>query len=284
MKKIKKLFQFFGIVLVAIVVIFIIPDIINDDLYGRLIETKDYYDKEQNDSLPTVTIVLKEYIEEKNSIESSVIINYYQSYTFSYYNKKKLKFKTSLTDRFNYDPMIRNFTAIDSINRYNSGYLYSSFESENFLIPASTSLYGFPNDEIIIYPNITLEVNENSSHFKFKIQKRISGRILEFTDGNSKMIKLSRTLTEKMLVYISSAIFLILTFIITYSLIRRKKRLNSVEELIMVAGYLLAIAGFREILGISRQFGTSSLEIIVILVPLIVLTIGIGYSYFKGRD
>ena len=87
-----------------------------------------------------------------------------------------------------------------------------------------------------------------------------------------------------MLVYISSAIFLILTFIITYSLIRRKKRLNSVEELIMVAGYLLAIAGFREILGISRQFGTSSLEIIVILVPLIVLTIGIGYSYFKGRD
>lgn len=286
MKKIRTLLKLSGVLTVLILIIFFTFNVINDDLYGRLIETKSYNKEYYNDSLPTITLVLKEYVEEKNSIESSLIINYNQSITFRYYNEQKLEFEIFLTDRFNYNQigLIKKFIATDSINSDNSGYLFSGFESDNFLLPVTPSTYGYPIDDLNLFPYITLDVNKRPSKFLLKVQKRISGRILDFTEGNDKMINLSRTLTEKILVYTSSIIFLILTFVITFSLIKRKKSLTSIEELIMVAGYILAIAGFREILGISREFGTSLLEVIVILIPLVAITIGLSYSYLKKED
>lgn len=94
---------------------------------------------------------------------------------------------------------------------------------------------------------------------------------------------LTRTSTEKYLIMLSSLIFLLLTLNITYGLARTKKGLNAVEELIAVAGYILATEGFKEILGISRNNRTNALEIFVILIPLLSIFSGLIYSLYKAE-
>jgi hypothetical protein len=188
-------------------------------------------------------------------------------------------------DGYAYSPtgITNTFYFTDSIKRNTYGYLYSGLETERFLIPIAPSLNGFPFDDIQIRPMIDLYVNGVYSKLNFAIQKRIPGRIFSFSKNDKEVVSLTRTSTEKYLVMIGSVIFLLLTVILTYGLVTAKKGLSTVEELIAVAGYILATAGFKEIVGISRNNGTSALEIVVILIPLLSLFLGLIYSLYKAK-
>ncbi|WP_055437643.1 hypothetical protein [Lacinutrix algicola] len=159
----------------------------------------------------------------------------------------------------------------------------SGFESNTFTIPVAPTINGFPFDDFQIRHNISLFINNKYSEFNLKVQKRIPGRLLTFEKGNKRNIILTRSTTEKATIVISSIIFLFLTSLLLYGFIKTPNGFNTVEELISIAGYLIAIAGFREIIGVSRINGTGTLEIIVILIPLILLFIGMIYSFNKGR-
>jgi hypothetical protein len=78
-------------------------------------------------------------------------------------------------------------------------------------------------------------------------------------------------------------IFLLLTGTLTYGIVTSQKGLNTVEELIAVAGYIIATAGFKEILGMNRDNGTSALEILVILIPLLSVSAGLLYSVYRSK-
>ena len=262
--------------------------ILNSDLYGRLTETISFgtnnTPENQSDSFPTLTLIIHKHLSDENSIEASLILNYQRQNVFSNYKSEKLDFAVRIVDGYNYNPSGFNklFAFSDSANRNTHGYFFSGYETDRFLLPIAPSLNGFPFDNIKIKPLVDLYVNEKYSYFNFKVQKRLPGRILSFDKRDKEVIILTRTPTEKYLVIISSTLFLLLTIILTYSLFKHKTGLNTVEELIAVAGYILATAGFRDIIGINRNYGTSALEIIVILIPLLSVTIGLIFSFWRG--
>lgn len=264
-------------------------NVLNSDLYGRLIETEPFHlgntEKEQIKSLPTITLVLHKYFGEENSIEASLAINYDRQDVFQRFKTDTLQLMIRLIDGNAYTPIgvANSFNFTDSIKRNTYGYLFSGFETDRFFIPIAPSLKGFPFDDIKIRPMIDLYVNGMYSKLNFAIQKRIPGRILSVSEKDKEVVLLTRTSTEKYLVMISSVIFLLLTLILTYGLVTTKKGLNTVEELVAVAGYILATAGFKEIVGISRSNGTSALEIVVILIPLLSVFLGLIYSLYKAK-
>lgn len=285
-------FKYLSFIILASVLTFfglyISVDVLNSDLYGRLIETEPFHTynstKKQSDSLPTVTLIMHKYLSEENSIEASLIINYNRQNIFKTFQKDKLEFTLIVSDGYSYNPIGSNkyFTIIDSSNLKTFGYGYFSKETERFILPIAPSLNGFPFDNILVRPLLDLYVNEQYSTFNFVVQKRPLGRVLSFNDKDKEVIQLTRTSIEKYLVVISSILFLLLTTILTYSLFNHKSGLNTVEELLAVAGYILATAGFREIVGITRSNGTSALEILVILIPLLSVSSGLIFSFIKG--
>ncbi len=281
------------IIMITIVIIFIIGSILfvatmNSDLYGRLIETKkiQFFNsgKEQSDILPEVTLILHKYVREENSIEASMILRYDERKMFQDLKTDTLQFVVRYDEGSGILPFgLNKFYHTDKFNGENYGAVNSVFETNRFLIPTLPSMYGFPFDDIQIIPIIFLYVNGRNSKLNTVIQKNIPGRTIEFSENNKKVIFLTRLPAEKYLVMISSVVFLLLTILLTYSLFTTKEELKTVEELIAVAGYILATAGFKEIVGIDRSNGTSALEILVILIPLLLVFSGLIYSFYKAK-
>lgn len=265
---------------------FIGVNVFNSDLYGRLIETTELKQNngyKSNEELPTVTLILHKYLNDENAIEASIVISTYRLSILDNSHSRR-SIICNFTDGYNYDPngLINQLVLLDSAKRETFGNGYYGIQSNRFLIPVAPSLNGFPLDDLSILPMLTLYIDSAYSNFNFNIQKRIPGRLILKNEKEVEIV-LTRTPTEKYFVLISSAIFLLLTFLLTYSLIKDPKGLNTIEELIAVAGYLIAIAGFRELIGISRINGSGTLEIVVILFPLLCIFGGIIYSFFKNK-
>jgi hypothetical protein len=289
MRRLKYIFFPVFILTIVILGVAISVNVLNSDLYGRLTETAPFRlinsETEQSKNLPTVTLILHKYVGEENAIEASIAINYDRQNVFENFKTDNLEFMIRLIDGYAYTPigLDGTFNFTDNLKRNTYGNFYSGFESDRFLIPIAPSLNGFPFDDIQIRPLIDLYVNGIYSKLNFSIQKRIPGRILSFSEKDKEIVQLTRTSTEKYLVMISSIIFLLLTLILTYGLVTIKKGLNTIEELIAVAGYILATAGFKDIVGISRSNGTSALEIAVILIPLLSVFCGLIYSLYIAK-
>ena len=105
---------------------------------------------------------------------------------------------------------------------------------------------------------------------------------MHLSNRNIADISLTRSPTEKALVVSTSLVFLFLSAVLAYSLFSNPG-LKTIDELLGVGGYLVAAAGFREVLGISRAAGTSALEIGVIGLPVLVLSLGVAVSIVRGR-
>lgn len=285
-----------GIVAVLIISFFlfiglfqIMINVLNADLYGRLNKTIKHeipVSKIENEKYcPTVTLILHKHIVEDNSIEVSIVFNYERNKYFQTLNANYLEFEILLNDGYGYFPSGLNYGVVffDSINRNTYGYTYSGFESERFSIPSAPSLSGYPFDNIQIRPQLQLFVNGEKCSLNFEVQKRISGRLIAFSAEDKDVIILTRTPTEKYFVLISSMIFMLLMLLLTYNLIVYKNRLNTIEELIAVAGFVIASAGFRDLIGFNRQNGTSALEVFVILIPIMSFFLGAIYLLIRGK-
>jgi len=287
MKFTKLLLYIISVILLTSAIMFISINVLNADLYGRLIETSSFNDKKLNDSLNEikVTLILHKHLVEENAIQASFVVNYERQNLFKKFNADNLEIVTIFTDDYLYSPLGLKKTLIikDSIKKINYGHFYDAFESERFQIPVSPSLNGYPFDNIIMKPFFDIHINGVYSEFKLDVQKRISGRILSKWEKDNKTIELKRTSTEIYLVTIISIIFILLIIILTYSLVNKENKLNNVEELITVASFLIAIVGMRELLGITRVNGTSTLEILVILIPIICIFFGIIFSIIKQK-
>ena len=282
----KTKFFILAIIITIFIVIgtFLIVNILNADFYGRLIETDRLIGYPANDNkLPTVTLIMHKYLADENSIETSIAVSIDRSTILEQYNNKPITIKCLINDGYNYDPygVTKALVIKDSIGRDALGYIYYGSKSDRFEFPVAPSLNGFPYDNIRIKPMVSLYINNENSNFNFYVQKRISGRLLAKYNKDPGIIELTRTSTEKYLVMISSSIFILLSSIVVYQLIKTQKKIKSIDGLIAVAGFILAISGFRDLIGLTRTSGTSALEILVIIIPLISIFSGLTYSYFK---
>lgn len=259
--------------------------IVNDDLYGRLIQTENISSVIDDDQ-PTITLIIKKYLVDENSVEATLAVTYNHDTLFKKNKSDSIDLVATYSDSYNYNPsgIIFKTKFKEYSNKQVYGYINSGFESNTFSIPVAPSINGFPFDDFQIRHNVSLYINDKHSDFNLKVQKRIPGRLLSFEKKNKRNIILTRSMTEKSIIIISSIIFLFLTSLLVYGFIKMPNGFNTIEELLSIAGYIISIVGFREIIGVSRINGTGTLEIIVILIPLILLFTGMIYSYKKGRE
>ena len=272
--------------LILVVVPLIDMEISNESYFGRKTEIKKvnhpYPPFEKNRDYPTVRLILHKLLIEENAIEASLIV---------YGNRDLLK--------TNFHVILRNdgsdrslgiqyeISNKDSMQFNIDGIWTKSFKSDRFIIPTFHSISGFPYDKIMFIPMVSFHTglpNGSVSEFNFEVQKSISGRVIEInsTKGAYSWIELERTRVEKIFVIVSSLIFLLISSLIGYGLITAKMGISNLEELFMVAGYLIATVGFRELIGLSRISGISALEIVVIGFPLLLIFIAIVFSFIKG--
>ena len=92
---------FFGLMVILI-------NVLNSDFYGRLTETRSFelYNSEKGEvrKLPKITLILHKYIEEENSIEASLVLNYQKSEMFQRFKADSLEFVVQLIDGYSYSP------------------------------------------------------------------------------------------------------------------------------------------------------------------------------------
>jgi hypothetical protein len=271
------------LILVLIAIPYIDMVLTNGNLYGRMIETKHAnhlgMPNKHSGKLPTLRLILHKILPEENGIEASLMV----------YGDKNLfndKFHATLRTGYNNQPFAINYvvSSKDSMAFNEIGLSDRVFQSERFIIPIAHSVSGFPNDKILLRPIVNYYTDWATYDFNFEIQKAISGRNLsiEIEGGNNVTIELYRTRIEKVFVKICSGIFLLISVFVGFGIIVSKRGFSKLEELLMVAGYLLAIAGFRELIGLSRISGISALEIVVIGVPMILIFIALIISFIKG--
>ncbi|HYX72956.1 MAG TPA: hypothetical protein VE732_09300 [Nitrososphaera sp.] len=263
--------------------------VMNSDLYGRLIETQvaqGVGDPAGSREIPTVRLVLHRLPSDENVVEASIIIITEGGNLVTLIREGKSSIKATVRNGTTYQPFgIQNDVTLDDTSaKAEPGVGSIAVQSERFLLPALPSLGGFPFDDLEIRPIVdVMRDGGHTSHFQLEIQKVLPGRLMEVSNDNIPTIRLTRSITEKSIVVGSSLVFLFLSGILVYGLFAAQRGLTTFEELLGVGGYLIAAAGFRELLGVSRATGTSALEIAVIGIPLMLLAIGVGVSFVRGR-
>ncbi len=284
LNKIKYLIKTSGLLILIIIsfVMFIIflTGVLNDDVYGRLIETKKF--NKTINKRPTITLILKKHLIEEGSIEGEIVVEYGKSSMFESCKSDKIKIDLIYKDDYDFEPYILKFNFIDDKSNYNFGYTNSTFKTEPFKIPTAVSIKGFPFDKLMIKNSIYLEINKKPAKFNLKIQKRIAGRTINI-NNKKNIIELKRTKSEKIIILLSSFIFLILNFLIIKKLILVDLTKISLESFIGIIGYLISMIGFREFIGISRTNGVSALEFFVFFAPMIGITSFLIKEYFKKQ-
>jgi hypothetical protein len=261
----------------------------NADLYGRLIETqvaKGVGNPNGSREEPTVRLVLHRLPSDENVIEASVVVITEGGNLVNLIREGKTSIKAIVRDGTSYQPFgIQSDVILDSTSaKAEPGVGSIAVQSERFFLPALPSTAGFPFDDLDIRPIVDVMRDGNyTNKYQLQIQKALPGRLMEVSGDNIPTIRLARSTTEKSIVVGSSVIFLFLSAILVYGLFAAQRGLTTLEELLAVGGYLIAAAGFRELLGVSRAAGTSALEVAVIGLPLLLLAIGVAVSFIRGR-
>jgi hypothetical protein len=262
--------------------------VMNADFYGRLIQTGTArgVGDPRSSEVPVARLVLHRLLPDEDAVEASLQLFADSGEVADAIRAGKTRVTAVVRDGSSYQPFgIRHEVTLDaSTAKTEAGALSVGVESERFTLPVLPSVSGYPFDALQIHPFISVAQNGMSTdRFRLEIQKAIPGRLMQLSDDKGVEIRLTRSPSEKAIVVTGSVVFLLLSGLLVFSLFHSERGLTTLEELVAVGGYLLAAAGFREILGVSRAAGTSALEVAVIGVPLLALTVGVAFSFVRGR-
>lgn len=166
------------------------------------------------------------------------------------------------------------------------GYVTSGFNSETarFALPAYPSVSSYPFDDWKVLPWVKLLATDGSTvDVQYDAVKALSGKRLRISgDKDNWELSLRRPSLEVALVITCGGIFFVLALLIAAKLFSRAVVLSGLQEILAVAGYIVAAAGLRDLLGVSRVGGVSAWEVLVIGVPIAVLAIGVAVSTLRG--
>jgi hypothetical protein len=263
--------------------------VLNAELYGRLTETQAVGDRNaatNSEKLPMVRLVLHRMVPDENAVEASIIVVVdSNSLLATEIRSGKTHIAAIVRDGSTVLPFAVHSQATLDASAFEEGVSTAAAQSSRFLIPVLPTMGSYPFDDLTMRPIQELRRSDGfSSRFTLEVQKALPGRLLTVSgDPYIVEIGLTRTPVEKAFVVIASLIFFILSLVITVGLFLSPRGLTSLEELVAVAGYLVAAAGFRELLGVSRVAGTSILEFVILGVPLVLLAFGVAVSVYRSR-
>jgi hypothetical protein len=261
--------------------------VVNSDLYGRMTETivaPGIGDRSGSREIPTVRLILHRFLPDENAIEASIMIEVSDPLS-GLVRDGKATLRADVHDGSSLQPFgIRNDVLLNADTaRIEPGVAVGAVESTRFSLPAMSSVWGFPFDDLTVRPITYVRRDDYyTGQYRLEIQKAMAGRLMQVSHGNIPEIRLTRSPIEKIIVLTGSVIFLCLSGILIYRIFRAQA-LTTLEELFAVAGYIVAAAGFRDLLGLSRAAGASALEIVVIGVPLFFLASAVMVSFIRGQ-
>ncbi|HEX2835239.1 MAG TPA: hypothetical protein VHW00_19655 [Thermoanaerobaculia bacterium] len=257
--------------------------VVNSDVRGRLIETIPVGAKTEEPII--VRVVLHRLLADENAVEVSVVLLVRDDLVYAV-KEGRTKLTVIARDRSSYSPWgVAHAVTLDhTAAGLRAGVGEIGVESERFTLPALPSVSGFPFDDVQVNPDVMVFRDDVwTDDVRLEIQKSIPGRLMEISGDRNFDVRLSRTPTEQFVVIGASIVFLFLSAVLGYAMFRAPHGLRTVDELLGVGGYVIAAAGFREILGLSRVSGMTALEVAVIGIPLLVLTFGVAVSFFRAR-
>lgn len=247
--------------------------LLNADLYGRLSESHifDAQDTEQ----ARLILAIHRLVPDENAAEVTIQLSVPSQPQADLVGSDREWLEGGVNaNAYSGSSEVSKSIRIDSMNRGNAPNLTAV--SERFNVPTFPSLYGFPFDDVRIDVSTYIrKSNGVTPPYAFEIQKRLPGRRLS-GKGNLTVasITLSRPSTERMMVLVSSIVFVSLVAMLAFYLFRRQSG-SPLEEMLGVTSFLIGAAGFREIVGVTRSSGVSVLEIVVFGVPLLLLAYAI---------
>ncbi len=273
-----------SVVLLAVLLV----TVVNEELRGRATEIARVRGVRfsSQDKPAVLRVVLHRLSPEENVAEASLILMLDSDQPLAAgVAAGKRKIFAEIRDASTIAPFeLRSQVTLDA-SGFRSGFSSAAVESDHFGLPASPSVNTYPFDDIQLFAIVSLYTDDREFvPFEVEVQRAISGRRLMATgnEGNPR-ITLTRTLLEKAYLLTAAAIFFVLSLIVAAGLFLSREGLSNLQELVAIAGYLVAAAGFRDLLGVSRLPSTSILEILVLGVPLVILSLGVAVSMFRSR-
>ena len=270
----------------AALLLMVSTKVLNDDLYARLTQTTSVpSDLEPPTSTgPTARVVIHRILPDENAVELSVVLSIDSDDPLAIAIKRK---QAALVAEVHDGQAVEHFALVhrsrlDDRNAV-AGMAALAAPSDRFLLPALPSLSGYPFDDLLIRPMIIVK-EETGSWIRFhtEVEKTVPGRLLKAKEvGGAPEITLTRSTTEKVFVTSGAALFILISLVVAIVLF--KTPLTGIGDLVAVAGYLLATAGVRDLLGISRAAGIGSLEVLVVGLPLLFLALALGASTLAGQ-
>lgn len=265
--------------------------VLNDDFHARITDTQKAPGVGRPVADPTeglrVRLVLHRLIGEENAVEASV-----QLFASGLAGKAVIggstKFAVEVSDGSSMEPFgLRHESTLSAASHTPRKYVWTesvASESERFTLPSYPSVGGFPFDTVNVRPVISVfRDGEPTSDFHSEIQKRFPGRLMTLSGTAIAEVELARSVSEQFMVLGSSAMFLLFSVLLIIVLYRRPHGIRSLEEFLAVGGYVLAVVGFRDLIGLSRTSGISALEMIVVGCPMAGLCVTILHSMWRTK-
>jgi hypothetical protein len=256
---------------------------LNSELYGRLTETQTVsLGSAAVETDPLVRLVVHRIMPDENAVEASLILVINDSTELG----REIKSQGVVAKAIVEDGSSQHLFAVTAqtpsvdSSAFDPGSSWAVMRSERFLLPTYPSMGTYPFDDVRLRPMLNVRsTRDGLLRARVEIQKALPGRLLAVTEeAGAVEISLTRAPTEKAFILASSLVFVLISLAVTIGIFFARSTASSFEQLVALASYLLAAAGFRELLGVSRVTGTTILEIVILGVPLACLSIGVGVS------
>jgi hypothetical protein len=263
----------------------VFASLVNADLLARNSQEKLLFADKDGPVLADVRVVIHKLLADENAVEVSFVVSALRtdlpaSLRYSDGCLTLLFGERSLPDRPTRKMLV-------SCRETASGFEASNVvltESERINLHAFPSVAGYPFDKWTFLPRAQLYISPGEfARAQYRVQRDIPGKLLAISgDKYNWEISLERPPLEKILVLACGLAFVSLTTLVTLRLFA-SDALTGLQEVIAVAGYLVAAAGFRDLLGVSRAYGVSAFEIMVVGTPIVALSLGIATSMLRGN-
>jgi hypothetical protein len=262
----------------------------NEDLHSRFTQTL-RVDKTKSDQAPTeqdplLRFVVNRLVPEENSAEISLLL-ILDTHTPSGADlvRNGGGLTAQVEDGSSADLYAAHVeTEALSAAKFRSGHKDAVARSSRQPFPTFSSLDAFPFDRISLRPMFRLtDANGRWVGHNVEVQKAFPGRHMSVRwDNGGVFIEFARSRIEIAYVLGVSVVFLVATVAVFLGSILRQKTSTGLENMLSVAGLLVAAAGYREILGVAKLPSTSVLEILVLGVPILLLAISLLLSVARA--
>jgi hypothetical protein len=277
-------------------ILFVLSELLNTEMTQRNAQELSLTSTAYGGGGLLVRLILHRFLPDENAVEASVALEWrYDNLSSAYKNQEKCVTALIGDGTRPGVPFIRT-VALDctqvAVSTNGSAFISEGLyaESARFQLNTYGSANAFPFDEIYIHPWMTTLMNPRSDDApnivaSYELDRQLVGLAAYVRSKEPNIeIGLQRTTVEKTFVLGSTFVFVLLTLIVTIKLCSKDTKLTGLQEVLAVAGYLVAIDSFRNLTGMSHTNGRSALEVVVFGFALGAPAIGIALSAWRSRQ